>query len=70
MTYRGHVKNGMIVLDPPAELPEGAEVTIQCNEPRETPKERPLLKYAGQATDLPADASRSVDRVLYGERSS
>ena len=28
MTYRGHVKNGTVVLDPPAELPEGAAVEV------------------------------------------
>ena len=69
MTFQGHVRNGMIVLDTPAQLPEGAEVTIQLNEPRAISKDRPLMKYAGQATDLPADASRSVDRVLYGDQS-
>src|ERR1051326_6804047 len=28
MTYRGHVRNGQIMLDEPAGLPEGAEVQI------------------------------------------
>jgi hypothetical protein len=28
MDYRGHVKNGQIVLDEPAELPEGATVSV------------------------------------------
>ncbi|MGB7159200.1 MAG: hypothetical protein WBD40_14120 [Tepidisphaeraceae bacterium] len=28
MTYRGRVKNGAVVLDPPAELPEGAAVEV------------------------------------------
>lgn len=28
MTYRGHVKNGVIVLDVPVQLPEGAQVTV------------------------------------------
>jgi hypothetical protein len=28
MTYRGRVKNGTVVLDPPAELPEGASVEV------------------------------------------
>ena len=28
MTYRGHVENGVVVLDEPAELPEGAIVRV------------------------------------------
>jgi hypothetical protein len=28
MTYRGHIKNGTVVLDLPAELPEGAPVEV------------------------------------------
>ncbi len=28
MTYRGQVRNGAVVLDPPAELPEGAAVEV------------------------------------------
>ena len=28
MTYRGRVKNGAVVLDPPVELPEGASVEV------------------------------------------
>ena len=28
MTYRGHVRNGTVVLDTPAELPEGATVEV------------------------------------------
>jgi len=33
MTYRGHVEKGRIVLDEPAELPEGTRVTLHV-EPR------------------------------------
>jgi hypothetical protein len=29
MTYKGHVRNGSIVLDEPVRLPEGAPVTIE-----------------------------------------
>jgi hypothetical protein len=32
MTYRGHVKQGVIVLDPPAQLPEGAEVEVRASD--------------------------------------
>lgn len=29
MTYRGHIKNGQIMLDEPARLPEGAPVSVE-----------------------------------------
>jgi hypothetical protein len=32
MTYRGHVQNGRITLDEPAQLPEGAEVNVELVE--------------------------------------
>ena len=32
MTYRGHVKQGVIVLDSPVQLPEGAEVEVARSE--------------------------------------
>jgi hypothetical protein len=31
MTYRGHIKNGVAVLDEPILLPEGAQVKIQID---------------------------------------
>jgi hypothetical protein len=34
MTYHGHIKNGHIELDVPAELPEGAPVTIEVSAQR------------------------------------
>ncbi len=37
MTYRGHVKNGLVVFDGPVVLPDGAEVRIEpVVEPRKT----------------------------------
>jgi hypothetical protein len=32
MTYTGHVKNGQILLDEPAILPEGAAVKVELEE--------------------------------------
>jgi hypothetical protein len=29
MSYRGHIKNGVAVLDPPADLPDGTPVRIE-----------------------------------------
>jgi hypothetical protein len=30
MIYRGHVKEGIIILDPPGRLPEGTEVIVEA----------------------------------------
>lgn len=76
MTYRGRVKNGVIVLDPPAQLPEGAIVKIEA-EPETasaTPEvtENPRSLYdvlrdvIGTADGLPEDASVNIDHYLYG----
>ena len=29
MTYRGHIQNGQIILDEPANLPEGTRVSVE-----------------------------------------
>jgi hypothetical protein len=31
MTYKGHIKNGTVVLDQPVALPEGAEVNVDLH---------------------------------------
>ena len=72
MTLLGHIKNGIIVLDEPCPLPEGAVVHVQIVEPpkaaaRDVPSLFERLKPAiGQATGLPPDAARNVDHYLYG----
>ena len=75
MVYRGRVKNGVVVLDPPGALPEGVEVRVEIV-PAET--EGPLLeeqgqtlgqklmKYAGRTVGLPEDAAAQHDHYLYG----
>lgn len=75
MMYRGHVKNGVVVLDDSVQLPEGAEVRIEVSgqtpaqaapdEKGQTLGQR-LLKHAGKATGLPADAAVQHDHYLYG----
>ena len=75
MTYKGKVKGGVVVVAEPANLPEGAEVRIEVSssevdepvldEYGQTLGEK-LLRYAGKATGLPADASRNHDYYLYG----
>ena len=70
MTYRGHVKGGMVIFDSPTPLPEGAEVTIELvSGPTESPDdaENPLLKMIELAgpTGIP-DLATNHDHYLYG----
>jgi hypothetical protein len=75
MTYRGHVRNGVVVLEDGRGLPDGTEVRVQPvgasasrrkAKSRELNVSRRLLKYAGKAKGLPSDASRNLDHYLYG----
>ncbi len=76
MVYRGHVKNGVVVLDESTSLPEGAEVRVEVVEteaggqPTGEPSGATLYEryksVIGKATGLPADASQNVDHYLYG----
>lgn len=70
MTLEGTVKNGVVVLDPPAQLPDGTKVKIWVEIPAETPpkpklRER-LLKLAGTVDDLPPDMARNHDHYIHG----
>lgn len=64
MTYRGRVKNGVIILDPPATLPEGEEVLV--NVTREKTLAEALGDVIGSIKDGPSDASEHHDHYLYG----
>jgi hypothetical protein len=75
MTYRGRVKNGAVVLDSKAHLPEGAEVVVELVAAQAevakldgrgpTLAER-LKNVIGKAKGLPPDASINMDHYLYG----
>lgn len=74
MTYRGHVKNGVIVLDEPADLPEGMEVMVhsaqeapidKVEEPVPTLYEQ-LKEVIGITEGLPQDLAENHDHYLYG----
>ncbi|MBI4556614.1 MAG: hypothetical protein HY706_03455 [Candidatus Hydrogenedentes bacterium] len=73
MTYKGHVENGAIVLDDPAELPEGAAVNIELvpspasvdDELGPSFTER-FAEIMGKAQSLPEDAAQNHDYYLYG----
>jgi hypothetical protein len=75
VVYRGHVKNGVVVLERSARLEEGAQVTVRPVRPAARParsRKRPLTLYerlkpfVGKIKDLPPDASINHDHYLYG----
>ena len=72
MTYRGHVKSGVVVLDEPAELQEGEEVTVQVKRHgAASEQEAPTLyeqlqDVIGIAEGLPADLAENHDHYLHG----
>jgi predicted DNA-binding antitoxin AbrB/MazE fold protein len=72
---RGHVENGMVVLDDPVKLPEGTKVRVDLiddeqkaslSNDQEPSLGQKLLKFAGKAEGLPPDFARNHDHYLYG----
>ena len=72
MTYRGHVKDGQILLDDPVSLPEGVEVQIAvCDAPTEGEGlNEILLRHAGKGRDLPEDLASNHDHYAHGKPKS
>jgi len=68
MTYRGRVKNGVIVLDEPLTLPEGAQVEVTPSDAQgDGPTWAEVFKdVIGKAAGLPADSSINHDHYLHG----
>jgi hypothetical protein len=74
MVYRGHVKNGVVVLDEPCGLPEGAEVRVNPVAGTEVADQQQtipslydrLAPFIGAAEGLPPDLSTNHDHYLYG----
>jgi len=66
MIYRGHVKNGVVVFDDDARLPDGTAVQVQPVEAteRKTLAER-LQNVIGIVDDLPADMAQNHDHYLH-----
>ena len=70
MTARGRVVKGVIVLDSPAVLPEGAEVVIEVVDGKRDPREELreiLLRHAGKGLNLPADLAERHDSCAHGK---
>ncbi len=68
MTYRGHVRNGLVVLDEPAELPEGAAVRVELDEAERGPTLADRLRdVIGIAKGLPPDLAEQHDHYAHGK---
>lgn len=74
MRYKGHIENGAVVLDEPADLPEGTAVSVLPAEKVRSVRRKKLpptlyerLKpVIGKAKGLPPDAALNHDHYLYG----
>jgi hypothetical protein len=80
MTYRGHIRNGVVVLDEPVPAPEGAEVEVRLVGERSKPSDkgfdetdaRPAWLEAARALsqqmprDLPGDLAEQHDHYIHG----
>ncbi len=82
MTYRGRVQNGVVVPEPGAELPEGAEVRIdvadkeQLNSSASPANDETAAKTTmyeryksiiGAIKDLPPDFAANHDHYIHGQ---
>ena len=72
MVYKGHVENGMVILDEPADMQEGTPVLIEVADKRAHGLRRSLAErmcnVIGKAQNLPEDAAEHHDDYLYGTR--
>ena len=75
MTYRGHVKNGVIVLDHLADLKEGDKVSVRVlGRPAKSSSRKKALPtlyeqlkpVIGIVKGLPSDLAENHDHYLYG----
>ncbi len=67
MVYRGHIQNGVVVLDAEVTLPEGTEVNVEpvSAAARATLAER-LGDLIGSMPELPPDMAAQHDHYLHG----
>ena len=75
MTYRGKMKNGVVVLDDPTAIPEGADVSVRPvkgkarkggGQSRPTTMYERYKPFIGKAKGLPPDLAMNHDHYLHG----
>jgi hypothetical protein len=68
MSFTGRIKNGVVLLPPGVQLPEGTEVEltplVSATEANEFTDE--LLRIASQTKNLPPDLAENHDHYLHG----
>lgn len=65
MSYRGLVKDGVVVLEG-VRLPEGTEVRVEPIEPSPRTLADRFAPFIGCVDDLPADMAEQHDHYLHG----
>ena len=70
VSYRGTVKNGVVVLPPEAKLPDGTtvEVIAEGARPEENPFVAAALRVKKPRPHWPKDYRSNLDHYLYGAR--
>ena len=68
MSFKGTVKNGVVVLPPETKLPDGTPVEVIADEwrPEDDPFVAAALKVAKPRPHWPKDYARNLDHYLYG----
>jgi hypothetical protein len=67
MLLEGTIRNGMIVLDHPLLLPDGARVEVEVKPVTQSnPTFIDLLEFAGCMPDMPADFAAQHDHYIHG----
>ncbi len=71
MAYPGHVKNGVVVFDEPARLPEGAAVRVELADDAEAASGLPTLAERLRGVigivEGPPDLAASHDHYAHGK---
>ena len=74
MTYRGKVKGGVVFLEDPDGLPDGAVVRVtpvkagsRARRKSQRTLSEKLLAWAGKAVGLPPDLARNHDHYVHGK---
>ncbi len=67
MTYRGRIKNGVVVFEGDVPLPEGTEVRVEAVETSggKTLADR-FRDVIGSISDFPPDMARNHDHYIHG----
>jgi hypothetical protein len=71
MSFTGILRNGVVVLPPGVQLPEGARVEVRYETEEIPPKPAApvydaLAEFVGAFEGLPADLARNHDHYLHG----